>query len=93
MASFSGAMRSLGLGLIGAPLLSNLMKKAPAPAAPPPVPNAAVDAQVADTARLQAEAAQRVRAAGALGRRATLLTGPSGVAAPPPVQRKTLLGQ
>ena len=44
------------------------------------------------TAGKDAKLRQQKLAAGAIGRRDTLLTGPSGIIGEPPVQRKTLLG-
>lgn len=74
-------------GLVGDSLYKSFTDKGPAapalPSAPPPVdPSAAV----------RAGAAQRKKAASAYGARSTLLTGPAGITAPPPVTRKTLLG-
>lgn len=92
MAALTAAL----VGLAAASTISTLRSKgpkAPTPAELPPPPNVALDAQVADAARTRAETAQRTRAGGAYGRGATLLTGPGGITAPAPVQRKSLLGQ
>jgi hypothetical protein len=84
------------IGLAAGSVASTLFNKgpkAPSIADLPPAPNVAVDNQVAETERMRAEASQRVRAAGGTGRRQTLLTGAGGIPTPPPVMRKTLLGQ
>jgi hypothetical protein len=56
---------------------------------PPPAPTDLAGNQAAmDAAKIQ-----RAKAARSQDRRSTLLTGPSGVTTPPPVERKSLLGQ
>ncbi len=80
---------------VGTSVYSATRKQPKPPPVPtiPPAPDVtaqqAANAQAADTAAAQ----QNSRTQGARGRRSTILTAPSNMPAPAPIQRKTLLGQ
>lgn len=75
----------------GVNVYKSLTDKGPAKPALPPAPP--VDTSVADASSAAAAGARARKAALVTSsRRDTLLTGPMGLAAPPPVTRKTLLG-
>lgn len=81
------AATAIMLGLAGVSAAQSIFSKGPSaptlPSAPAPVDPASA---------VSAGAAQRKKAASTFSARSTLLTGPAGVTAPPPVTRKTLLG-
>lgn len=96
MAALS-TIAAVGAGLASSYLLRPKTSKAaptPAPVTPPPDPSIALLAasRAAQQTALVNARRNASTAGGAGVNPSTLLTGPSGLTSPPPVQRKTLLG-
>jgi hypothetical protein len=96
MAALS-TLAAVGAGLATSYLLKPKAPKqalTPPPVAPPPDPSIALlaAARAAQQTALLNKRRNQSTAGGAGVNPSTLLTGPSGLTTPPPVQRKTLLG-